>query len=136
MYLTATAPTFVAGTLPAWLKGSLIRNGPGLRRVGDTEYKHAFDGLALLHQFKIDGQKGTVHYRNRFLRSDAYIQNMKAGRIVVSDFGTRAFPDPCKTILQRFMALFTFKAFSGKRSTPSANRMSFTRASLRKKICF
>lgn len=100
------------GTIPCWLTGFLVRNGPGLQRIGDTEYKHLFDGLALLHQFAIDGNQGTVTYRNRFLRSDAYQRNMKAQRIVVSEFGTRAFPDPCKSILERFMAYFSFKDFT------------------------
>ena len=103
---------FSSGKLPEWLRGSLIRNGPGLRRIGDTEYKHLFDGLALLHHFQIDGERGTVTYMNRFLRSDAYVRNTRAQRIVVSDFGTRAYPDPCKSILQRFMAYFTFKQFT------------------------
>lgn len=31
---------------------------------------------------------------------------MKANRIVVSEFGTRAFPDPCKTMWQRLMSFF------------------------------
>jgi carotenoid cleavage dioxygenase-like enzyme len=32
---------------------------------------------------------------------------MKAQRIVVTEFGTRAFPDPCKTIWGRFMSYFS-----------------------------
>ena len=37
---------------------------------------------------------------------------MKANRIVVSEFGTRAFPDPCKSLLERFMSHFSFKEWS------------------------
>lgn len=37
---------------------------------------------------------------------------MKANRIVVSDFGTRAFPDPCKSLLGRYMSYFSFKQFT------------------------
>ena len=44
---------------------------------------------------------GGVTYQSRYLRSDAYRRNMAANRIVVSEFGTAAYPDPCKTIFQR-----------------------------------
>ncbi|CAG7724263.1 unnamed protein product [Allacma fusca] len=37
---------------------------------------------------------------------------MAADRIVVSEFGTAAFPDPCKTIFQRFQT--KFRKLSGK----------------------
>jgi carotenoid cleavage dioxygenase-like enzyme len=60
----------VEGDLPDWLSGSLIRNGPGSFSVGDGTVDHWFDGLAMLHRFTFDG--GSVRYRNRFLRTDAY----------------------------------------------------------------
>ena len=47
-------PQLDSGTIPPWLSGRLIRNGPGLFEVGDTKYSHLFDGLALLHSFTID----------------------------------------------------------------------------------
>lgn len=88
----------------------MLRNGPGLRKIGNDEYRHLFDGLALIHQFEI--KDGSVKYRNKFLRSEAYLRNTKANRIVVSDFGTREFPDPCKNILQRYMSYFSLKKFT------------------------
>jgi beta-carotene 15,15'-monooxygenase len=60
----------VEGDLPTWLSGSLIRNGPGSFAVGDETVDHWFDGLAMLHRFTFDG--GSVRYKNRFLRTDAY----------------------------------------------------------------
>jgi beta-carotene 15,15'-monooxygenase len=62
----------VDGSLPDWLTGSLVRNGPGCFEAGDGTVDHWFDGLAMLHRFGVDGAAGRVHYRNRFLRSDAY----------------------------------------------------------------
>lgn len=41
---------FLAGCMPKWLKGSLIRNGPGNLKVGDMTFGHLFDGSALLHR--------------------------------------------------------------------------------------
>lgn len=60
----------VEGDLPAWLNGTLIRNGPGRFEFGDTSVDHWFDGLAMLRAFRF--QDGTARYRNRFLRTEAY----------------------------------------------------------------
>ena len=95
---------FSAGELPDWLKGSLIRVGPGLFEVGDTSYQHWFDGLALLHRFSFG--KGRVTYQNRFLRSDAYTKARKYNKIIYGEFGTMGIPDPCKSILERFASHF------------------------------
>ncbi|KAI2579866.1 beta-carotene oxygenase 1 [Homo sapiens] len=43
----------VTGKIPAWLQGTLLRNGPGMHTVGESRYNHWFDGLALLHSFTI-----------------------------------------------------------------------------------
>ncbi|XP_053305117.1 beta,beta-carotene 15,15'-dioxygenase isoform X2 [Spea bombifrons] len=93
----------VQGQIPKWLKGTLLRNGPGKHSVGEMSYNHWFDGLALLHSFTF--KDGEVYYRSRFLRSDTYTSNMEANRIVVSEFGTMAYPDPCKNI---FSKAFTY----------------------------
>ncbi|XP_043455683.1 beta,beta-carotene 15,15'-dioxygenase [Prionailurus bengalensis] len=89
----------VTGRIPSWLQGTLLRNGPGMHTVGETRYNHWFDGLALLHSFTI--RDGEVYYRSKYLRSDTYNANTKANRIVVSEFGTMAHPDPCKNIFSK-----------------------------------
>lgn len=79
-----TATTLaVDGELPDWLTGSLIRNGPGAFSFPDgSTVDHWFDGLAMLSRFTFDPgtrRRGTsdagedeLHYRNRFLDTDAY----------------------------------------------------------------
>lgn len=67
-------------------------------------YNHWFDGMAMLHQFKIED--GKVTYRSRFLQSDAYKKNSERDRIMVSEFGTVAMPDPCKNFFMRFLSCF------------------------------
>ncbi|XP_075904663.1 beta,beta-carotene 15,15'-dioxygenase [Nelusetta ayraudi] len=89
----------VSGSIPSWLQGTLLRNGPGLFSVGDSEYNHWFDGLSLIHSFTFSD--GEVTYRSKFLNSDTYRRNTKANRIVVSEFGTMIYPDPCKNIFSR-----------------------------------
>ncbi|CAG7734633.1 unnamed protein product, partial [Allacma fusca] len=86
----------VQGKIPKWLEGTLITNGPGIKNIGDQGYNHLFDGLAVLHRYLI--KDGTVKYMDRALESEAYKTNIAANRIVVSEFGTAGFPDPCKTI--------------------------------------
>lgn len=95
----------VKGDLPAWLSGRLTRNGPGRTGFGDTQFNHLFDMSALIHQFTI--RDGRVTYQSRYLKGDTYKKNLKANRIVVTEFGTGAYPDPCKTLFQRFMSFFT-----------------------------
>ncbi|KAK6745271.1 hypothetical protein RB195_011784 [Necator americanus] len=88
------------GSVPPWLKGTMVRNGPGMFKIGDTEYRHWFDGMAYIQRYHfVDGK---MYYSARYLESDDYKKNMKAQRIVATSFGTRTFPDPCKTLFQRF----------------------------------
>ncbi|XP_012782431.2 carotenoid-cleaving dioxygenase, mitochondrial [Ochotona princeps] len=94
----------VRGQFPEWLSGYLLRIGPGKFEFGKDQYNHWFDGMALLHQFRME--KGTVTYRSKFLQSDAYKANSAQNRIMVSEFGTLALPDPCKNVFERFMSKF------------------------------
>ncbi|XP_072302420.1 carotenoid-cleaving dioxygenase, mitochondrial-like isoform X2 [Eucyclogobius newberryi] len=96
--------TEVQGSIPTWVNGKLLRNGPGKFEFGNTHYNHWFDGMAMLHQYNI--QNGQVTYMSRFLQSDAYKKNSERDRIVMSEFGTLAMPDPCKNFFQRFLSRF------------------------------
>ncbi|KAG5270135.1 hypothetical protein AALO_G00189150 [Alosa alosa] len=91
----------ITGTLPDWLQGTLVRIGPGIFSVGETSYNHWFDGMALMHSFTI--KDGGVSHRSRYLRGDTYKANMEAKRIVVSEMGTMAYPDPRKNIFSKFI---------------------------------
>ncbi|XP_031664418.1 beta,beta-carotene 9',10'-oxygenase-like [Oncorhynchus kisutch] len=97
--------TEVLGTIPPWIQSSLLRNGPGKFEFGNQHYNHWFDGMAMLHQFKIEDGKVT-YYRSRFLQSDAYKKNSARDLIMVSEFGTVAMPDPCKNFFLRFLSRF------------------------------
>jgi carotenoid cleavage dioxygenase-like enzyme len=89
----------VEGTIPSWLEGELIRNGPG-QVVVDKPMKHWFDGLAMLHRFHI--ANGNVSYRSRFIDCAAYRATQQEGRITYSDFAT----DPCRTLFQQLQTIF------------------------------
>ena len=73
LYDEAATSLAVDGDLPAWLTGSLLRNGPGAFSFPDgSAVDHWFDGLAMLYRFTFDPRNSEIHYRNRFLRTEAY----------------------------------------------------------------
>ncbi|XP_078023512.1 beta-carotene oxygenase 2b isoform X1 [Epinephelus lanceolatus] len=96
--------TVITGNIPEWINGSFLRNGPGKFEIGNQKFNHWFDGMALLHQFKLSN--GQVTYKSRFLSSDSYKANKEHNRIAVSEFGTITMPDPCKNFFQRFLSRF------------------------------
>lgn len=81
---TLEAEANVTGALPAWLTGSLYRNGPG--RFLDAG-AHWFDGLAIVHAFRFSGD-GAVLFSRQFVRSAEY--NTSAPGV-----------DPCRTRFRR-----------------------------------
>ena len=92
------------GSLPSWLTGTLIRNGPGRFECGDTSLNHWFDGQGLLHRFHIEN--GHVTYSSKFVRSDCYADSLKHGESIHFEFGTFVPPDPCQNIFSRFFSRF------------------------------
>ena len=89
----------VEGSIPEWLAGSLVRNGPAKYEVGEKRLRHWFDGLAMLHRFSFAG--GDVSYANRFLRTNAY-RAAESGQISYREFAT----DPCRSIFKRAATMF------------------------------
>ena len=100
---TSLDELLVRGTVPLWLTGTLLRTAPAKFEVGNRQYNHWFDGLAMLHKFAFAA--GRVAYANRYLRSQAYIEAMATGRISRGEFAT----DPCRTLFQRVAAWFSPK---------------------------
>lgn len=78
----------VTGTIPSWLSGTLLRNGPGRFEVDGQPLNHWFDGLAMLRRFRIEN--GTVTVSNRFLRSTEYEHVAHEGELRYDQFGTTA----------------------------------------------
>lgn len=92
----------ITGQFPEWLQGSFLRLGPGKFDIGDFVMNHLFDGYAVIYKFDI--QKGKVTFTKRFLQSDAYKKAVAVGRPVFTEFGTKSFPDPCKSLFSRMMS--------------------------------
>ncbi|KAK7485274.1 hypothetical protein BaRGS_00023525 [Batillaria attramentaria] len=94
--------TAITGKIPKWVSGNLYRNGSGVYQVGETKLDHFFDGFSVLHRFII--RDGEVKYQSRILDSDSWVNSVKANRLVISQFASYAYPDPCKSIFSKMMS--------------------------------
>ena len=107
---------FSIGEIPSYVRGSILRVGPGKYDWGKTRYNHWFEGESLLHKFEIkDG--GRAQYSSSFLRTRSYVESEKRGCIALDNFATIAAPDPCKNIFERFFSYF----FPPEESTDNCN---------------
>ncbi|WP_017653049.1 carotenoid oxygenase family protein [Fortiea contorta] len=78
----------IEGKIPAELRGTLFRNGPGLLDINGQRIHHPFDGDGMIS--KITFADGRAHFRNRFVRTSGYIEEQKAGKILYRGvFGTQ-----------------------------------------------
>ena len=93
------------GEIPPWVRGSLLRVGPGKYEWGDTKYNHWFEGEGLLHKFEIKNDV-KVQYSSRFVRSKSYVESERRGCIALDSFCTIAPPDPCQNIFGKFFSYF------------------------------
>ena len=92
------------GRVPDWLSGSLFRNGPGRYNRGKVEVNHWFDGLALLHAFRLDSQ--AVRYQSRFVRSYDFRVSELEGEIATPGFAC----DPCRSVFRKIASAFVVDA--------------------------
>lgn len=89
----------LSGSVPTWLSGILVRNGPALYDFEQYHLRHWFDGMAMLHRFTFNN--GQVSYANRFLRSRAFTGALRKGELVYREFAT----DPQQTELSKIFSL-------------------------------
>ena len=68
----------VEGTIPEALRGTLVRNGPGLLELFDKPYSHLFegDGALLAVRFDDEGALGA----HRVIQSEALLEERRRGR--------------------------------------------------------
>ncbi|MCJ8281870.1 MAG: carotenoid oxygenase family protein, partial [Rivularia sp. ALOHA_DT_140] len=79
----------IEGKVPEELQGTLFRNGPGLFDVQGTPLQHPFDGDGMVCGISFL-PNGKVHFRNRFVRTEGYVQEQKAGKMIYRGvFGTQ-----------------------------------------------
>merc|ERR1712111_195913 len=74
------------GRIPAWLKGSLVRNGPGLLKFGEETVKSLADGFPMVRKYQLDQSK--MNLTRRLLDSETLQANIAANRIVTMGMNT------------------------------------------------
>jgi len=77
----------IEGDVPADLRGTFFRNGPGRQRIGDSQYGHWFDGDGMLCSFSFN--ESGVDFRNRYVRTPKYIDETAAQAVRYRGFGTQ-----------------------------------------------
>ncbi|MEG5041557.1 MULTISPECIES: carotenoid oxygenase family protein [unclassified Microcoleus] len=78
----------IEGEIPAGLQGTFFRNGPGLLEVNGQRIHHPFDGDGMICAIAIS--EGRAHFRNRFVRTEGYLAEQEAGKILHRGvFGTQ-----------------------------------------------
>jgi len=78
----------IEGQIPADLNGTLFRNGPGLLDIDGQRIQHPFDGDGMI--CAISFQDGQAHFRNRYVRTQGYLEEQQAGKILYRGvFGTQ-----------------------------------------------
>ncbi|CAM3610086.1 carotenoid oxygenase family protein [Smaragdicoccus niigatensis] len=77
----------VTGQIPAELRGTLYRNGPGRFEGGGFVAQHAFDGDGLISKFVIDG--GAVRFQSRYVRTSKFRQEEAGNGAAVRGMGNQ-----------------------------------------------
>ena len=78
----------VVGALPKSIEGTLYRNGPGLFDRGGRRKLCLLDGDGMVQAFTI--KNGEVTYRNRFVRTQKFVEEERAGEFLHPSWTTQA----------------------------------------------
>ena len=80
------------GKVPAWLAGSLVRDGPGLFEFGEETAQHSFDGMAMLRRYQVGAMEQGVgmNYSRRLVDSNILRDNRREQRFTKFGVGTPA----------------------------------------------
>ncbi len=78
----------IEGEIPSELEGTLFRNGPGRLDVNGSPLHHPFDGDGMV--CAITFEKGQAFFRNRYVRTEGFLAESAAGKILYRGvFGTQ-----------------------------------------------
>lgn len=78
----------IEGEIPSDLQGTFFRNGPGLLDINGQKIHHPFDGDGMV--CAIAFANGRAHFCNKFVRTEGYLAEQEAGKILYRGvFGTQ-----------------------------------------------
>ena len=75
----------IDGQLPPVLRGTLFRNGSGRNDLSGQWFPHWFDGDGMISAIRFDN--AGIRYLNRYVRTQNYIDETRAGHILYRGFG-------------------------------------------------
>merc|ERR1719320_884594 len=79
------------GSIPSWLSGTLLRDGPGLFEFGEEHALHAFDGMAMIRRYHTNQNTGHgMNVSRKLIKSDILKSNLEEGRFTKYGVGTPA----------------------------------------------
>lgn len=110
----------IEGTLPEWLRGTYLRNGPAWFTIDGQLYNHWFDGLAKLHRF--DVRDDGLYYLARFLESRNYVDTRRTGKRTYDQFAT----NPPRSLWQKIVDSLYFPLAFGNNDVVSFGRLDDT----------
>ncbi|HEY6533822.1 MAG TPA: carotenoid oxygenase family protein [Acidimicrobiales bacterium] len=87
-----TTDVTIDGEVPADLAGTYLRNGPNAKYAPLGSYLYPMEGDGMVHSVQL-GPDG-VHYRNRWVRTQSFEADVRAGRAVFGGLMTPSFPGP------------------------------------------
>lgn len=77
----------IEGNIPPELQGTLFRNGSGSLEINGQKLGHPFDGDGMI--CAITFNQGRAHFRNRYVRTEGYLKEQAAGKVLYRGFGTQ-----------------------------------------------
>ncbi|ODM94719.1 Beta,beta-carotene 15,15'-monooxygenase [Orchesella cincta] len=90
------ANAVVSGSIPSWLKGSMLTCGAGMFHFKEGSVKHLLDGMAMLSKISINGESSTVSVVQKYLKSKAFERSMEAGKPCTTLMGTPFVVQPLR----------------------------------------
>ncbi len=78
-------PAKIAGTIPEWLRGEVVRTCPAVFETTGWHARHWFDALGLIYAFRIG--ESTIDFRSRLLDSEM-ARDANRGEANLGSFGT------------------------------------------------
>ncbi|GLC46483.1 hypothetical protein PLESTB_000331500 [Pleodorina starrii] len=90
-YAYSVEDAWVTGTIPQELYGTYYRNGPGLQVDNPRYQRHTFDGDGMV--LSLAFREGRAYFRNRYVRTEGFVQEQAAGRPLYRNSFTRGSAD-------------------------------------------
>ncbi|HEY3309902.1 MAG TPA: carotenoid oxygenase family protein [Desulfuromonadaceae bacterium] len=78
----------VEGNIPAQLRGTFYRIGPGIFDRNGLRKRNLLDGDGMVQAFRF--HDNGVHYRNRFVQTEKFISEQAAGKYIYPSWSTQA----------------------------------------------